>query len=165
VRVRLRPLELPTLDALAVDALAVFVGPDERPLRGLGGLLDWRLAGRLSQVLDDGLFAGDDAESLLMPTNGTVPAPRVFCFGTGSLDAADATSSGFTEVARRAATGLARAGVKSLALGLPHGPPARASARVLMESLAPLAGREITLLGDPADLALALPEWAKSRGE
>lgn len=161
MRLALRPLELAAVDALAVDAWAIFVGRDERPLQGLGGLLDWRLAGRLSQVLQDELFRGDEGESLLVPSGGHVPGRRIFCFGLGAPSRALAAPQ-FGETARRAVEALAKAGVGATAFGLPEAPVARLSARLLVDALAPLSDRELTILGDPRELALSLPEWATS---
>ena len=40
------------------DALVVPVWSDVRPLRGAAGLLDWRLCGRLSQMIREGRVSG-----------------------------------------------------------------------------------------------------------
>jgi len=68
-RIEVAELSLATLDALDVDALALLVG-EERPLQGLAGLVDWRLAGALTRTLLDGLYAAGPGEALLLPTAG-----------------------------------------------------------------------------------------------
>jgi hypothetical protein len=73
-------LGLPAIDALDVDALAVFVGP-ERPLQGLAGYADWRLCGLISRAIREGSYRPDTGEALLLPSGGRIAVPRIFCFG------------------------------------------------------------------------------------
>ena len=42
---------LPRIDELTYDTLVLAHFADERPLRGVGGLIDWRLNGALSRLL------------------------------------------------------------------------------------------------------------------
>jgi hypothetical protein len=58
----------------AADVLAVPVWSDLRPLRGAAGLLDWRLCGRLSQLLREGRLCGALGNRLL--PGGPAPARR-----------------------------------------------------------------------------------------
>ncbi|MHB8421027.1 MAG: macro domain-containing protein [Myxococcales bacterium] len=76
-------LSLPVLDRAAVDALVLFVGDEERPLQGLGGLCDWRLCGALSRTLASGWYRGSAGEALLTPTGRRLGASRLFMFGVG----------------------------------------------------------------------------------
>src|SRR5450755_448413 len=66
------PLTLEALDQAQAESLCLFVGEDERPLRGLAGLVDWRLAGGLSRFLRSGLVTGKGGDALL-----TMPGPRL----------------------------------------------------------------------------------------
>src|SRR5512137_951467 len=79
-RIEVAELSLATLDALDVDALALLVG-EERPLQGLPGLVDWRLAGALTRTLLDGLYAAGPGEALLLPTAGRLPVARLVALG------------------------------------------------------------------------------------
>jgi len=146
---RIALLDLAVLDALEVDSLAVFVGEDERPLRGLAGLADWRLCGGLSRLLAGGDFRGAAGETLLTPAAG-VPARRVFAFGLGRLEACDARV--FAEAAQHALQTLVRAGAPSAALGLPDRPAGTEAARILAGLAQPLP-MDITLVGDGPALA------------
>ena len=75
----------PSLDALpGVDSLCVFVGQDERPLRGTAGYVDWRLCGALSRVLLQGFFIGAQGDCLLIPSEGRIAMSRIFALGTGT---------------------------------------------------------------------------------
>ncbi len=98
------------------DALVVPVWSDLRPLRGAAGLLDWRLCGRLSQMLRDGRLTGTPGEKLLLASN-RVPWQRVLVVGVGD-------SSHFDDEAFRSAVdccleALRRIGATSLAIALP----------------------------------------------
>jgi hypothetical protein len=142
LRVEAAELSLATLDALDVDSLAVFVGP-ERPLQGLAGYVDWRLCGALSHALRDGFYGGGEREALLLPSGGRVGAARVFCFG---LPALPLDASAFSAFARTACGALAKAGSRSFAAALPplEGPAARLWLEAAVEQ--PVA-RQV-LLGD-----------------
>jgi hypothetical protein len=56
---------------------------DERPMRGFAGLLDWRLAGRLSALLVSGYVSGEAGEVLLVPGKPHVPFEKVLLVGLG----------------------------------------------------------------------------------
>jgi hypothetical protein len=64
------------------DAMVVPIWADVRPLRGAAGLVDWRLCGRLSQVLRDGRLEGTPGEKLLLVTN-RIRWKRVLAIGVG----------------------------------------------------------------------------------
>lgn len=155
--VRVGPLDLAALDQLQVDALVVFVAEDERPLAGLAGLLDWRLAGALSRLVESGALSGGEKEALLTVTGGRLAAPRLFAFGLGPQ--AKATPERFGEVATRAAAAMEKAKVRNVAVGLPELPRPTQSARLLAEAFARLP--DALVLGELQELALALPEAAK----
>jgi hypothetical protein len=159
-RVRLEVAEpsLAALDGAAVDALAVFVGP-ERPLQGLAGLADWRLAGALTRALASGHFRGAEGEQLLLSTQGRLRAPRLVAFGAADSPA-DAT--GYRTAAYRALDALRRAGSRAHAVSLPpHGPglTAAEAARIWLEACVRFPAERQLLLGDAValrrDLALA----------
>jgi hypothetical protein len=113
-RLEVADLSLATLDALAVDVVALLVGP-ERPLQGLAGLVDWRLCGAVTRTLSGGLYAGAPREALLLPTGGRLPARRVVASGLP----APLTLADFSEAARHACQVLGRAGCTTLATALP----------------------------------------------
>jgi hypothetical protein len=50
---------LRSLDATGAELLACAIWQDERPMRGVAGLLDWRLAGMLSQLGRKDLLKGE----------------------------------------------------------------------------------------------------------
>jgi len=151
LRLELADLSLASLDAAATDALALFVGP-ERPLQGLPGLVDWRLAGAISRALRAGHYAGGAGEQLLLPTQGRLPAPRVFCFGVPDPPADEAA---FRTVAYRALDALLRAGSRSQLTALPPcapGLPRELAARLWLEAALRFGAERQVLLGDAAGL-------------
>jgi Cytosol aminopeptidase family, N-terminal domain len=146
------------LDALAgVDALCLFVAEDDRPLPGTAGYVDWRLSGALSRVLKQGFFTGVKDDWLLLPSDGRIPIPRIFCVGLGARKNLDAGALG--KVLASAAQVLEKAKVDSVALELPSGGQLdeAAQAEALQKHFLPvLKGKRVTVLADKA-LAKLLP--------
>ncbi len=142
LRIEAADLDLAALDALDVDSLAVFVGP-ERPLQGLAGWVDWRLCGALSHALRDGFYGGGEREALLLPSAGRVGAARVFFFGLPPLPL---SQEAFSSFARKACGAMAKAGSRSFAAAIPplEGPAVRLWLEASLEQ--PVA-RQV-LLGD-----------------
>lgn len=81
--------DLRKLDLLDAEAMAVPVHRDERPLRGATGLLDWRLCGRISQLLVRGRVTGREGERVLVPTGGRLSFDKVVLVGAGRSEALD----------------------------------------------------------------------------
>jgi hypothetical protein len=76
--------DLPSLDASGVELLACSVWRDQRPMRGVAGLLDWRLAGTLSGLARKGFLAGELGEVLFVPGRPRVRFEKVLVFGLGA---------------------------------------------------------------------------------
>jgi hypothetical protein len=98
------------------DVLVVPVWSDVRPLRGAAGLLDWRLCGRLSHLIQQGRLCGTTGEKLLLVTN-RIPWPRVLVLGLGESTAFD--DGTFQSTADRCLDTLRRIGANSLAIAFP----------------------------------------------
>ena len=58
-------------------------------MRGLAGLLDWRLAGRLSRLQRDAYLVGELGEVLCVPGRPRLPFDKLLIFGLGSRSAFD----------------------------------------------------------------------------
>ena len=117
MKISTRDISLESLDALGeMEALCLFVGRDERPLRGTAGFADWRMCGKLSRVLLQGLFQGDPSENLLLPSEGRLAIPRIFAFGSG---AGPEEEPRLSEMLAHAGRTLSRAGIRSVATELP----------------------------------------------
>jgi hypothetical protein len=98
------------------DALVVPVWSVVRPLRGAAGLLDWRLCGRLSQMIRDGRLSGTAGEKLLLATS-RVPWQRVLAMGVGESIAFD--DGTFRWAAACCLDTLRRIGACSFAIAFP----------------------------------------------
>jgi leucyl aminopeptidase len=116
-RVTFLPLDLHRWDqGPGGDAVVIPVWSDVRPLRGAAGLLDWRLCGRLSQMIRDGRLSGASGEKLLHVT-GRLPWKRVLFIGLG--DSSEFSSSTFKTTLASAVDALRGIGATSMAIALP----------------------------------------------
>jgi hypothetical protein len=78
------PPELRRLDEANVELCACTIWSDVRPVRGLAGLLDWRLGGRLSALLASGFATGEADEALLVPGKPSAPFEKILVLGLGA---------------------------------------------------------------------------------
>jgi hypothetical protein len=90
--------DLRALDEHPAEVIACCVWSDERPLRGLGGLLDWRLSGRVSRLAKEHFLRGDVGEVLCMQGRPRLPFDKVLLVGGGAR-------AGFDTAACRQAVG------------------------------------------------------------
>lgn len=81
---RFLPPDMRHIDETSAEVLACAIWSDERPLRGLAGLLDWRMAGRLSELVRGGFLRGDRGEVLLVPGKPSLPFEKLLVFGLGA---------------------------------------------------------------------------------
>lgn len=131
------------LDTLEVETLALYLPSDRRPLRGVAGVVDWRLCGELSRALQSGGLTGKLGERLLMGTRGRIGAQRLLVFGAGS----SSTPLPAGELARTLA--IARqAGAHDLAVELPD----NASVDASVEAVKGFAGKRLLLVGARAEV-------------
>ena len=105
------------MDGLESDTLLVSHFDDERPLRGVGGLLDWRLNGKLSNLVLQGMTTGVWGEQLLYPQGERVPFNNLIYFGLG--DRTKYNSTRFKEISNRMLRTVMRLQIWSFAMTLP----------------------------------------------
>ncbi|HKX12978.1 MAG TPA: M17 family peptidase N-terminal domain-containing protein [bacterium] len=72
------------LDEIENHLAMVLTYEDVRPLRGQAGMVDWRLNGRLSELILKERFNGQHGEALLMPLQGRLPAKELMVLGMGA---------------------------------------------------------------------------------
>ena len=77
--------DLRTLDHLATEVLVAPVMEDERPPTGVASMVDWRLSGRLSQLMKRGFFGAKLGEVLLLPTRPRLPFDKALLIGCGPI--------------------------------------------------------------------------------
>lgn len=101
------PPELRRIDEANVELCACTIWSDERPMRGLAALLDWRLGGRLSALLKTQFMRGDLGETLLVPGRPHLPFDKVLVVGMGARSAfEDSTFRASIERIARALEGM-----------------------------------------------------------
>ncbi|HEY6560936.1 MAG TPA: M17 family peptidase N-terminal domain-containing protein [Polyangiaceae bacterium] len=76
--------QLKNLDQVGTEVLVATLAADERPPHGVAGLVDWRLAGRVSRLLAAGYATGKLGEVLLIPGKPKLPFDKVVLFGFGA---------------------------------------------------------------------------------
>ncbi len=98
------------------DVLVVPIWSDIRPLRGAVGLLDWRLCGKISQMIREGRVSGSAGEKLLLVT-GRVPWRRILGVGAGPSEVfGDGDCKAALQCALEAARGI---GATRMAMAIP----------------------------------------------
>lgn len=81
--------DLRRLDDLSADLVVCTFFEDERPMRGLAALLDWRLAGEVSARLREQFATGTAGDALLMPCRPRLPFDKLIALGLGARAAFD----------------------------------------------------------------------------
>jgi len=72
------------LDCASTEVLVAGVLEDERPSHGVAGLVDWRLCGRLSRLMQKGSITGQLEEVVLIPGKPQLPFDKLLLFGLGT---------------------------------------------------------------------------------
>lgn len=90
---------LTNLDELDAEVLACPVWSDARPVHGVAGLCDWRMAGGLSDLLRRGFVSGALDEVVLIPGKPRMTFDKLVFFGAGPRDRFD--EDAFRTVVRR----------------------------------------------------------------
>lgn len=75
--------DLRALDGASGELIACAVFEDELPMRGLAGLLDWRLAGKLSGLAKSKFLTGAADEVVLVPGRPHLPFEKILILGLG----------------------------------------------------------------------------------
>ena len=108
---------LPSIDEMGFQTLVLAYFADERPLQGVSGLIDWRLNGNLSHMVQSGRLTGSWGEQLLYPQSGRLPFQNLVMFGLG--DRSRFGSTRFKEITNRMLRTLMRLDCWSFATVLP----------------------------------------------
>jgi hypothetical protein len=115
--VHFAPPDLASLDQLKTETLCLPLFSDERPLRGAPGLIDWRLCGRVSELLVSGKMRGELGEAVLMPARPRLTPERLLWLGAGVR--AELDEARFRAFMRDLLERLMRLKVRTAALVLP----------------------------------------------
>jgi hypothetical protein len=109
--------ELHRLETSPTNVVALFVFRERRPLRGIAGLLDWRLYGHLSRVIIERFFEGDFLEQLLVPLGRHLPQRFLLVTGLGERERFD--KQVFLDSVARTFDAVAELDQRDIALALP----------------------------------------------
>lgn len=151
MELRFVPLDLARIDQLRVEAVFLPFFSDERPLRGAAGLLDWRLCGALSALVEAGRSSGREGELTMLLGRARLPFDKVVLVGEG------AWASFTPEVAGRVSAQILDAAsalrLKGFACALPgrSRPSVRASeaTRWFVDAAGSTAFDEVIVLDEP----------------
>ncbi len=141
--------EIRHLDRLKSEALSLPWFSDERPLRGVLGLVDWRMGGRISRLIQSGRISGARDETTLVPARPRLTFEKVLLFGLGPRE--DFSVEVYEETTARILETLTRARVRASAVVLPGRSLGLIDPATAMESFLKVAGRhsehdDVTLL-------------------
>jgi leucyl aminopeptidase len=137
MKVQLVKPDLHQIDQLCVDTMALTLFEDHRPPMGLTGLIDWRLCGRVSTLMQSGQLSGRFREAAMMPGYNRLPAGRIVVFGLG--DSREFSQARAREAAWFMADSLKRLRTMCFLTSLPGSlsgtVPPRAGMEMLLEEL------------------------------
>lgn len=71
------------IDKVTAELVVLMHYQDQLPLKNLLGVLDWRINGRLSRVVQNKTFQGKPRELLLMPSEARFKASQILVLGLG----------------------------------------------------------------------------------
>lgn len=125
--------ELRRLDSIKSDALCLCLFQEDWPLRGMPGLVDWRVCGHLSRQREAGWITCDEGEMVLMPLAPRLHCEKLLIIGMGS-SRTELTDERLTAGLDRMFRSLARMRAHATVLHLP-GRPDRVPANKVMELL------------------------------
>jgi hypothetical protein len=77
------------IDLVGTEVLACALFSDQMPPQGVVGLVDWRMAARLSRYLQTAEITGNVGEIVLIPGKPRVPFEKFLLFGAGRVSAFD----------------------------------------------------------------------------
>lgn len=145
--------ELRTLDLIGTEILVAGLASDERPPHGVAGLVDWRLAGRISRLMKRGFATGALGEVVMVPAKPRLPFEKVLLFGLGAQ--ADFEEAVFRFVVERVLGTLSDLRVRSAVVELPGrhfgGIAADRAADILLESAGSSREHEVWTLVETTD--------------
>lgn len=73
------------LDLLVSEVLAVPIAEGHRPPLGCAGLIDYRLGGRISDVIKSGTLSGQIGDKVFVSGRPKVPFDKILLYGAGNL--------------------------------------------------------------------------------
>lgn len=148
------------LDLVGTEVLVASLSVNERPPHGVAGLVDWRLAGRLSRLQKSGFATGTRGEVLLVPGKPKLPFDKVVLFGIGDYDSFD--EAAYRDVVERILDTLTGLRARTAVVELPgrHAgaiAPERA-ADILLETAGDRREHDVWTLVEPGEAQRAITQ-------
>lgn len=128
---RFASADMASLGELKTEVLCIPFFADELPMRGPGGLIDWRLCGKISHLQRRGRMLGQVGEAVLMPARPRFMTERLLWLGAGQVAEMDARR--FRQVVVDGLGRLHKLRVRTAALVLPGRVGERVSAAEAIE--------------------------------
>ena len=157
---RFAPPQLRKLDLLGTELIVAAISSDERPPHGVAGLVDWRLAGRISALLESGFARGTIGEVVLVPGRPKLPFDKVLLFGIGAR--ADFNESVFRAVLEKILKTLEGLRARTAVVELPgrhfEGIAPQRAADILLENAGARPEHDVWTLLEPQDAQRAITQ-------
>ncbi len=131
--------ELASLDDLDMEVLACPVWSDKRPVHGVAGLCDFRLLGRISDLLRRGMITGALGEQVLLPGKPRLTFDKLILFGAGPYSGFQETT--FQSIVERILHTMQGLAARTAVVELPGRGEGLISAETAADILLSAAGR------------------------
>lgn len=145
--------DLRQLDLCGSEVLACGLASDERPPRGVAGLVDFRIGGRISRLAEEGFATGELGEVLLLPGRPKLPFDKIVLFGLGERARFDERS--FQLVVERLLNTLEGLRARSPVVELPgrhwDALPVRGAVDILLQAAAGRRAHDVWTLVEAGD--------------
>jgi hypothetical protein len=160
VDLRFTTPQLRKLDLAGTEVLVAALTSDEQPPRGVAGLVDWRLCGRISRLFESGFATGRIGEILLVPAKPKLPFDKVVLFGIG--EQATFSEHVFRAVVDRVLSTLEGLRARTAVVELPGRHlgmiAAERAADILLEAAGGRPEHDVWTLVEPADAQRAITQ-------
>jgi hypothetical protein len=158
--------DLRRIDALQCEACWFPFFSDERPLRGVLGLVDWRMGARLSRQILRGRLRGKRGEVLLMPCERFLPFEKLFLCGLGPRS--EFSDAGYVEAVDTMLSTFEAARIRAAVCALPGRTTGAIEPERAITSLLACARNysdhdELTILDEPSAQRVMEPVIAHER--
>jgi len=157
---RFIPPEPRRLDMAVSEVLVLPLFTDQRPPRGVAGLVDYRLAGHISELLRRGTISGAALEQLLVRGRPKLPFDKILLVGSGDSHAFNPQI--FAAVVDVLLGALSQLGVRRAVVELPGRAEGRIApelaAEILLERALGFPEFDVWTLIDSADAARAVSQ-------
>lgn len=133
------------LERIRADVAVVGFAPEDRPLRAAAGRADWRLCGRLSELIASGRLTGARGDAALLAGGAGLRSPLLLALGIGPRAQLDRAT--WRAVGRDAIARVVKLGAGCAALGIvPEGPDVGGLRSFLQGATPPTGTQPLRLL-------------------